>query len=102
ETTRVLTDAAISGKSDSLLGLKENVIIGKLIPAGTGMARYRTIRVYPTEMPAAPMYAVPEESPLLEAPMPRVEFPVPPQFREEEEQSAPDLSEDGSTGTEGE
>ncbi len=45
ETTRVLTEAAINGKSDSLLGLKENVIIGKLIPAGTGMSRYRSIRV---------------------------------------------------------
>lgn len=45
ETTRVLTDAAIKGKVDRLLGLKENVIIGKLIPAGTGMARYRNIRV---------------------------------------------------------
>lgn len=44
ETTRVLTDAAIKGKVDQLLGLKENVIIGKLIPAGTGMARYRNIR----------------------------------------------------------
>ncbi|HYR62398.1 MAG TPA: DNA-directed RNA polymerase subunit beta', partial [Actinomycetota bacterium] len=47
ETTRVLTDAAIKGKSDSLLGLKENVIIGKLIPAGTGMTRYRSIEVTP-------------------------------------------------------
>jgi DNA-directed RNA polymerase subunit beta' len=45
ETTRVLTDAAIKGKVDQLLGLKENVIIGKLIPAGTGMARYRNIRL---------------------------------------------------------
>jgi DNA-directed RNA polymerase subunit beta' len=45
ETTRVLTDAAISAKSDPLLGLKENVIIGKLIPAGTGMARYRNVQV---------------------------------------------------------
>ncbi|MGN7457595.1 DNA-directed RNA polymerase subunit beta' [Paenibacillus pasadenensis] len=44
ETTRVLTDAAIKGKVDQLLGLKENVIIGKLIPAGTGMNRYRSIR----------------------------------------------------------
>ena len=43
ETTRVLTDAAIRGKKDHLLGLKENVIIGKTIPAGTGMARYRNI-----------------------------------------------------------
>jgi DNA-directed RNA polymerase subunit beta' len=45
ETTRVLTDAAINAKSDPLLGLKENVIIGKLIPAGTGMGRYRNIQV---------------------------------------------------------
>ncbi|NLI68811.1 MAG: DNA-directed RNA polymerase subunit beta' [Bacilli bacterium] len=44
ETTRVLTDAAIKGKTDPLLGLKENVIIGKLIPAGTGMQRYRKIK----------------------------------------------------------
>src|SRR5690606_3805485 len=49
ETTRVLTDAAIKGKTDPLLGLKENVIIGKLIPAGTGMSRYRNIKVYPVE-----------------------------------------------------
>lgn len=45
ETTRVLTDAAIKGKIDRLLGLKENVIIGKLIPAGTGMSRYRNARI---------------------------------------------------------
>jgi len=45
ETTRVLTEAAIAGRSDSLLGLKENVIIGKLIPAGTGMGRYRNVAV---------------------------------------------------------
>jgi DNA-directed RNA polymerase subunit beta' len=48
ETTRVLTEAAINGKSDPLLGLKENVIIGKLIPAGTGMSRYRSMRVTTT------------------------------------------------------
>jgi len=47
ETTRVLTDAAIKGKYDPLLGLKENVIIGKLIPAGTGMSRYRNIQIEP-------------------------------------------------------
>jgi DNA-directed RNA polymerase subunit beta' len=47
ETTRVLTDAAIKGKHDPLLGLKENVIIGKLIPAGTGMSRYRNIVIEP-------------------------------------------------------
>ena len=45
ETTRVLTDAAIKGKNDKLIGLKENVILGKLIPAGTGMKRYRNIDV---------------------------------------------------------
>ncbi|WP_373841575.1 DNA-directed RNA polymerase subunit beta' [Limosilactobacillus sp.] len=44
ETTRVLTDAAIRGKNDPLVGLKENVIIGKIIPAGTGMATYRNIK----------------------------------------------------------
>jgi DNA-directed RNA polymerase subunit beta' len=47
ETTRVLTDAAVKGKVDPLLGLKENVIIGKLIPAGTGMMRYRNITAVP-------------------------------------------------------
>jgi DNA-directed RNA polymerase subunit beta' len=52
ETTRVLTEAAIRGKSDPLLGLKENVIIGKLIPAGTGMTRYRSIRVQTTGEPS--------------------------------------------------
>ena len=45
ETTKVLTEAAIKGKADNLIGLKENVIIGKLIPAGTGMKRYRNIRL---------------------------------------------------------
>ncbi len=47
ETTRVLTEASLSGRTDPLLGLKENVIIGKLIPAGTGMRRYRSVRVKP-------------------------------------------------------
>ncbi len=59
ETTRVLTDAAINGKSDPLLGLKENVIIGKLIPAGTGLPRYRNIRVEPTEEARSAMYRMP-------------------------------------------
>ena len=45
ETTRVLTEAAIKGKSDPLIGLKENVIIGKLIPAGTGMPAYKDVSV---------------------------------------------------------
>ena len=56
ETTRVLTDAAIHAKSDPLLGLKENVILGKLIPAGTGLPRYRDIAVEPTEEAKAEMY----------------------------------------------
>ena len=55
ETTRVLTDAAIKGKVDPLMGLKENVIIGKLVPAGTGMHRYRDVEIEST---------VPEESPV--------------------------------------
>ncbi|HHT64587.1 MAG: DNA-directed RNA polymerase subunit beta' [Caldicoprobacterales bacterium] len=50
ETTRVLTEAAIKGKSDPLVGLKENVIIGKLIPAGTGMNRYREIEIEAPEL----------------------------------------------------
>ena len=61
ETTRVLTEAAIEGKSDQLFGLKENIIIGKLIPAGTGMERYRDIRL---EMPGAeamPFWAIGSE-----------------------------------------
>ena len=49
ETTRVLTDAAIKGKVDPLVGLKENIIIGKLIPAGTGMTRYRSINIKKNE-----------------------------------------------------
>jgi DNA-directed RNA polymerase subunit beta' len=56
ETTRVLTDAAINSKSDPLLGLKENVILGKLIPAGTGMPDYRDIAVEPTEEAKNLMY----------------------------------------------
>jgi DNA-directed RNA polymerase subunit beta' len=98
ETTRVLTDAAISARSDPLLGLKENVIIGKLIPAGTGMARYRTIRVYPTELPER-MYAVAaDESPLLEQPARPVEIPLPPGFGpsgDGEEAAAGDAGGDG-------
>ncbi|MDD6235774.1 MAG: DNA-directed RNA polymerase subunit beta' [Clostridiales bacterium] len=60
ETTRVLTEAAIKGKVDPLMGLKENVIIGKLIPAGTGMACYRDVQVVPTK--AEPVGAVKEIS----------------------------------------
>ena len=45
ETTKVLTEAAIKGKTDELLGLKENVIIGKLIPAGTGLKKYKNLKI---------------------------------------------------------
>jgi DNA-directed RNA polymerase subunit beta' len=60
ETTKVLTDASIEGKVDRLLGLKENVIIGKLIPAATGLKRYRTIDIGPSEPVSAVAYARPE------------------------------------------
>ncbi len=56
ETTRVLTEAAIKGKVDPLVGLKENVIIGKLLPAGTGMSCYRNVEVVPTA-PTVPVTA---------------------------------------------
>src|SRR5207244_1264801 len=56
ETTKVLTDASIEGKVDRLLGLKENVIIGKLIPAATGLKRYRTIDISPSEKVPAETY----------------------------------------------
>jgi DNA-directed RNA polymerase subunit beta' len=59
ETTRVLTDAAIKGKSDPLLGLKENVIIGKLLPSGTGMKCYGDVVIYSTkpDVPELPDYS---------------------------------------------
>ncbi|BDZ56940.1 DNA-directed RNA polymerase subunit beta' [Barrientosiimonas humi] len=60
ETTRVLTEAAMHAKSDPLLGLKENVILGKLIPAGTGLTRYRNVTVEPTEEAKAALYALPD------------------------------------------
>ncbi|WP_066464687.1 DNA-directed RNA polymerase subunit beta' [Sanguibacter suarezii] len=56
ETTRVLTEAAMSGRRDPLLGLKENVILGKLIPAGTGLPRYGNVTVEPTEEAKAELY----------------------------------------------
>lgn len=56
ETTKVLTDAAMSGRSDPLLGLKENVIIGKLIPAGTGLPQYRNVVVDVTEEAKAELF----------------------------------------------
>ncbi len=57
ETTRVLTQAAMEGKSDPLVGLKENVIIGKLIPAGTGLARYNDVEVEPTDEARESLYS---------------------------------------------
>ena len=56
ETTRVLTDAALSGKVDHLVGLKENVILGKLVPTGTGLGPYRTIKVKPIGEEWEPLY----------------------------------------------
>jgi DNA-directed RNA polymerase subunit beta' len=63
ETTRVLTDAAIRGAKDDLLGLKENIIIGHLIPAGTGQYRYQEVEIEGQELPQV------EELPGIEAPM---------------------------------
>ncbi len=57
ETTRVLTEAAIEGKTDGLFGLKENVIIGKLIPAGTGMPVYREITTEAPDYEPLPFYS---------------------------------------------
>jgi DNA-directed RNA polymerase subunit beta' len=68
ETTKVLTDASIEGKVDHLLGLKENVIIGKLIPAATGLKRYRQIEIGPSDSVPAHLYTRPEtEAELLAA-----------------------------------
>ncbi len=58
ETTRVLTEAAIEGRSDQLFGLKENIIIGKLIPAGSGMQHYRNIRLEMPDAEALPFWAM--------------------------------------------
>jgi DNA-directed RNA polymerase subunit beta' len=66
ETTRVLTDAAIRGARDDLMGLKENIIIGHLIPAGTGQYRYSNVEIEGTEMPQ------PEVLPGTEAPLPSI------------------------------
>jgi DNA-directed RNA polymerase subunit beta' len=68
ETTKVLTDASIEGKVDRLLGLKENVIIGKLIPAATGLKKYRTIEIAPSEkVPPEALRRPPTEEQLLAA-----------------------------------
>lgn len=69
ETTRVLTDASIRGKKDQLLGLKENVIIGKIIPAGTGMARYRNMETSTSE----PVLSVEQTEVLVGEPTPSEE-----------------------------
>jgi DNA-directed RNA polymerase subunit beta' len=62
ETTKVLTDAAIEGKRDRLIGLKENVIIGKLIPAATGLKKYRSLEIKPSEKVPVAAYARPDSS----------------------------------------
>ena len=84
ETTKVLTEAAIKGKVDHLVGLKENVIIGKLIPAGTGLKRYRDIQL-DTGMP--------EETPVAEE-EPVDELPEDDEMLTLEEESAEDVSDD--------
>ena len=84
ETTKVLTEAAIKGKVDHLVGLKENVIIGKLIPAGTGLKRYRDIQL-DTGMP--------EETPVAEE-EPVDELPEDDEMMTMEEESAEDVSDD--------
>ena len=61
-TTRVLTEAAIDGKSDHLVGLKENIIIGKLIPAGTGMDRYNLFDVSAPDYVPMPYYSSDDEA----------------------------------------
>ncbi len=68
ETTKALTDAAIRGKSDKLLGLKENVIIGKLIPAGTGMDCYNQVKVVRTDAPTE-QHIAPAAAPVTAAPI---------------------------------
>ena len=84
ETTKVLTEAAIKGKVDHLVGLKENVIIGKLIPAGTGLKRYRDIQL-DTGMP--------EETPVAEE-EPAEELPEDDEMLTMEEESTEDISDD--------
>ena len=88
ETTRVLTDAAIRGAKDDLLGLKENIIIGHLIPAGTGMYRYQDVEVEGLEAPVA--------EPTAEV-LPEMIFAPLPGGDEEEEVGLPSLkaAEDG-------
>jgi DNA-directed RNA polymerase subunit beta' len=73
ETTKVLTDAAIEGKVDRLLGLKENVIIGKLIPAATGLKRYRNIDIRPSDKVPATAYQRPQTEEQLLAALEEIE-----------------------------
>ncbi|HZR96561.1 MAG TPA: hypothetical protein VFA56_12755, partial [Gaiellaceae bacterium] len=73
ETTKVLTDAAIEGKVDRLLGLKENVIIGKLIPAATGLKRYRTIEIRPSDAVPVTAYQRPQTEEQLLAALEEIE-----------------------------
>jgi DNA-directed RNA polymerase subunit beta' len=73
ETTKVLTDAAIEGKVDRLLGLKENVIIGKLIPAATGLKRYRQIDIRPSDSVPATAYQRPQTEEQLLAALEEIE-----------------------------
>jgi DNA-directed RNA polymerase subunit beta' len=89
ETTRVLTEAAISGKVDYLRGLKENVIMGRLIPAGTGLERYRNIQLL-TQLPP------PEETGMDDA-----GFPASPDLSPEEAAALDFLRKDTDTIAEG-
>jgi DNA-directed RNA polymerase subunit beta' len=73
ETTKVLTDAAIEGKVDRLLGLKENVIIGKLIPAATGLKRYRQIEIRPSDSVPVTAYQRPQTEEQLLAALEEIE-----------------------------
>ena len=66
ETTRVLTDAAIKGKVDPLIGLKENVIIGKLIPAGTGLDKYKNIHINTEETQVRVISEEPKIEPVID------------------------------------
>jgi DNA-directed RNA polymerase subunit beta' len=61
ETTRVLTEAAIDGRGDGLVGLKENIIIGKLIPAGTGMPKYREITTFAPDYQPMEYYSMADD-----------------------------------------
>lgn len=78
ETTRVLTEAAIKGKLDPLLGLKENVIIGKLIPAGTGMSRYRSIELIKNDEQVSPEEGAKEETSVTALPGGKIDVPAQP------------------------